>query len=79
MDTGLPAERTHFPGAHKIGAAISGPRIADTFFTDTKDFLTNAPMSVNLPTKEIRGTDAKLTLNDAEPTLNGRSSLVDRR
>ena len=28
-----------FPGAHKIGAAISGPRIADTNFTDTRVFL----------------------------------------
>ena len=28
----FPAERTHFPGAHKIGAAISGPRIADKQF-----------------------------------------------
>ena len=25
-----------FPGVHKIGAAISGPRIADTNFMDTK-------------------------------------------
>ena len=25
-----------FPGAHKIGAAISGPRIADKNFTDTR-------------------------------------------
>ena len=25
-----------FPGVHKIGAAISGPRIADKNFTDTK-------------------------------------------
>ena len=25
----FPAERTRFPGVHKIGAAISGPRIAD--------------------------------------------------
>ena len=25
-----------FPGAHKIGAAISGPRIADKSFTDTR-------------------------------------------
>ena len=25
-----------FPGVHKIGAVISGPRIADTNFTDTK-------------------------------------------
>ena len=29
-----------FPGVHKIGAAISGPRIADTNFTDTGIFLT---------------------------------------
>ena len=29
-----------FPGAHKIGAAISGPRIADKHFTDTRIFLT---------------------------------------
>ena len=36
----FPAERTHFPGVHKIGAAISGPRIADTNFTDTRIFLT---------------------------------------
>ena len=28
-----------FPGVHKIGAAISGPRIADTNFTDTGTFL----------------------------------------
>ena len=27
------------PGVHKIGAAISGPRIADTNFTDTRIFL----------------------------------------
>ena len=27
-----------FPGVHKIGAAISGPRIADTNFTDTGIF-----------------------------------------
>ena len=28
-----------FPGVHKIGAAISGPRIADTNFMDTRIFL----------------------------------------
>ena len=28
-----------FPGVRKIGAAISGPRIADTNFTDTRIFL----------------------------------------
>ena len=31
-----------FPGVHKIGAAISVPRIADTNFTDTRIFLTLA-------------------------------------
>ena len=29
-----------FPGVHKIGAPISGPRIADTNFTDTRIFVT---------------------------------------
>ena len=38
-DMVFPAEKTHFPGVHKIGAAISGPRIADTNFTDTRIFL----------------------------------------
>ena len=28
-----------FPGVHKIGAAISGPRITDKNFTDTRIFL----------------------------------------
>ena len=32
-----------FPGAHKIGAAISGPRIADMNFTDTRIFLKSTP------------------------------------
>ena len=30
-----------FPGVHKIGAPISGPRIADTNFTDTGIFLSD--------------------------------------
>ena len=30
-----------FPGVHKIGAPISGPRIADKNFTDTRIFLTS--------------------------------------
>ena len=38
MDMGFPAERTLFPGVHRIGAAISGPRIADKNFTDTRIF-----------------------------------------
>ena len=33
-------------GAHKIGAANSGPRIADTDFTDTRTFLRERPRGV---------------------------------
>ena len=36
-------KKAFFPGVHKIGAAISGPRIADTNFTDTRIFLTVLP------------------------------------
>ena len=32
-------KKTEILGAHKIGAAISGPRIADKNFTDTRNFL----------------------------------------
>ena len=39
MDIGFPAERTHFSRCPQIGAAISGPRIADTNFTDMRIFL----------------------------------------
>ena len=35
-----------FPGVHKIGAAISGPRIADKNFTDTRIFLNIAIITV---------------------------------
>ena len=38
MEVFLQKERI-FLGAHEIGAAISGPRIADTNFTDTRIFL----------------------------------------
>ena len=41
MDIVFPAERTHFPGVHKIDAPISGLRIADKNFTDTRIFLKN--------------------------------------
>ena len=36
-----------FPGVHKIGAPISGPRIADTNFTDTRIFLTIILLALN--------------------------------
>ena len=37
MDMGFFLQKKRiFPGIHKIGAAFSGPRIADTNFTDTK-------------------------------------------
>ena len=39
MDMGFLQKERIFPGAHKIGAAISGPRIADKHFTDTRIFL----------------------------------------
>ena len=39
MDTGFSRKNAFFPGVHKIGAPISGPRIADTNFTDTRIFL----------------------------------------
>ena len=40
MDTRFSCRKNaFFPGVHKIGAAISGPRIADTNFTDTRIFL----------------------------------------
>ena len=32
-------KNTEILGAHQIGAAISGPRIADKNFTDTRIFL----------------------------------------
>ena len=38
MGMGFPAERTHFPGAHKIGVAISGPRLAGKTFYGHEDF-----------------------------------------
>ena len=39
MGMGSPAERTQFfPGAHQIGAAVSGPRIAVKFFYGHEDF-----------------------------------------
>ena len=39
MDMGFLQKERILPGAHKIGAGISGPRIADTNFTDTRIFL----------------------------------------
>ena len=39
MDMGFSCrKKAFFPGVHKIGAPISGPRIADTNFTDTRIF-----------------------------------------
>ena len=63
MDMAFPAERTQFfPGVHKIGAAISGPRIADTNFTDTRIFLIlNKPQE--FPCKALRNLLAALISN----------------
>ena len=37
-----------FPGVHKIGAPISGPRIADTNFTDTRIFLKKSLLATHV-------------------------------
>ena len=42
----FPAERTHFPGALKIGAAISGPRIAGKKFYGHEDFSDNCKVAL---------------------------------
>ena len=40
MDMGFSCRKSaFFLGVHKIGAPISGPRIADKNFTDTRIFL----------------------------------------
>ena len=44
----FPAERTHFPGAHKIGAAVSGPRIADKTFYGHEDFSEFFPLQIQI-------------------------------
>ena len=63
-----------FPGVHKIGAAISGPRIADTNFTDTGIFLilfllNFCPCSRALPQYPLRlmTEQAKQALQVQEP------------
>ena len=43
-----------FPGVHKIGAPISGPRIADTNFTDTRIFLNLLKRHLTLSEKGAR-------------------------
>ena len=49
-DRVFPAERTRFfPGVHKIGAPISGPRIADTNFTDTKRIFLKKKSRIGFP------------------------------
>ena len=51
-----------FPGAHKIGAAISGPRIADTTFTDMRIFLIICfSRTKNQPKEEVFRTDIPRT------------------
>ena len=50
-----------FPGVHKIGAPISGPRIADTNFTDTKRifspfFVKNTPFRWGRPSAPQKAT-----------------------
>ena len=50
----FPAERTHFPGAYKIGAAISGPRIADKKLYGHGDFSDSQPRYVLVLRKTIK-------------------------
>ena len=44
-----------FPGVHKIGAPISGPRIADKHFTDTKRIFLNRCASKPAKKREVLG------------------------
>ena len=54
MDTGFSCRTdAFFPGVHKIGAAISGPGIADKKFTDTRIFL-NCATPLLQDSEEIR-------------------------
>ena len=47
MDMGFACRKNAiFPRAHKIGAAISGPRIADKFFMDTRIFLIQVTITI---------------------------------
>ena len=55
-----------FPGVHEIGAAISGPRISDKNFTDTRIFLKLGGGRVGIPWTCYRGhlgpSDPKLQI-----------------
>ena len=56
MDMGFSCRTdAFFPGVHKISAAISGPRIADTNFTDTRIFLKQGPKRRNYAQFLARG------------------------
>ena len=46
-----------FPGVHKIGAPISGPRIADTNFTDTKRIFLNKKNKLHKKKKKKPGEE----------------------
>ena len=50
MDTGFSRRKSaFFPGAHKIDAPISGPRIADKHFMDTRIFLKKSVKALAYP------------------------------
>ena len=70
MDMGFSCRKNAlFPGVHKIGAAISGPRTADTNFMDTRIFLIWRTLS------EFAGSwDHPSPDSSNSETLNGRPS-----
>ena len=72
MDTSffLPKERM-FPGVHKIGAPISGPRIADTISTDTGIFLIYETQVRTQSCERIRDSSPSAVLGMAQRSIRG--------
>ena len=59
-------ENTEILGAHRIGAAISGPRIADKNFTDTRIFL---KQGTRIGTNRNKGKSEQMGTNRGNPIL----------
>ena len=79
MDMGfLQKEGIFFQVSIKIGAAISGPRIADTNFTDTRIFLNYSYSYSSLLLKsnsQITGSNAPRGFSGALPNHSDRGEL----